>query len=136
MTPATQITPLTILFISLFGVLGVLTRFFTNDILSRLVTPTAFPISTFTINLIGSFLIGAIYVASVEKGLLSNEIRLGMMLGLLGGFTTFSAFSLETLVLFESGRHFLAITYLIASPILGLACAFAGATAYRVTLGG
>jgi CrcB protein len=136
MTPATQFTPVTILLISLFGVLGVLARFFINEIFSRLLTPTAFPISTFTINLIGSFLIGALYVASVEKGLLSNEFRLGMMLGLLGGFTTFSAFSLESLVLFESGRHILAIIYFLASPIFGFACAFAGATACRMTLGG
>ena len=130
----TSITPLTFLFISLFGLLGVIARYVTGIAFTRFITATNFPVSTLVINLVGSFLIGAIYVAAVEKGLLSNELRLGIMLGLMGGFTTFSAFSLETLILFESGRHLLAITYFIASPVLGVALAFAGAASCRMAL--
>jgi fluoride exporter len=85
-----------------------------------------FPIGTFAVNVVGSFLIGAAYVLLVEKTTLPAEWRLFFITGLLGGFTTFSAFSLEILKLLQEGHALLAFTYASSSVILGLLMAFIG----------
>lgn len=62
-----------------------------------------FPYATLSVNVIGSLCIGLLYVWVVEKALLADEWRLALMVGVLGAFTTFSSFSLETLALVERG---------------------------------
>lgn len=84
-----------------------------------------FPWGTFLVNLIGSFLIGGILAYSI-RGMMTNEWRLFLAAGFCGGFTTFSAFSFETLTLFTGGRPGLAIIYILASVLFGLAAAYAG----------
>lgn len=85
-----------------------------------------FPLGTFIVNMLGSLLIGVAYVILVEKAILSAEWRLFFITGVLGGFTTFSAFSLEILQLWQEGHAFNAIAYASGSVILGLLMAFLG----------
>jgi len=85
-----------------------------------------FPIGTFVVNILGSFLIGVAYVILVEKTTLPAEWRLFFITGLLGGFTTFSSFSLELLQLWQEGHLLLVLAYAAGSVVLGLLMAFAG----------
>jgi len=76
------------------------------------------PIGTLLVNVIGSFLIGAVYVMVMERHLLHPDWREVLMVGFLGAFTTFSTFSLETIVLFEAGHAAQALGYMIGSAVL------------------
>jgi fluoride exporter len=116
---------------AIFGALGVLSRYG----IDRFVTQTYsanFPISTFSINTIGSFLIGVIFVIGTERTILSTEITLAISIGFIGGFTTFSAFSLQVLQLLEQKQTGLAAAYAFGSPALGIAAAFAGVSFGRI----
>lgn len=104
------------------GGLGALARYLAD----KSVPPTPFPLSTFLINIVGSFLIGVVYVLGTEKGLLTKDMAAVMAAGFLGGFTTFSAFALQTALLAESGQAALAATYFVASPIASALFAFGG----------
>ncbi len=86
---------------------------------------TAFPYHTFLINTIGSFFIGAIAAAAL-KGSVTEDWKVFLAVGLCGGFTTFSAFSLEMLDLLRSGAVVTALIYAAASLVLGLLAAFTG----------
>lgn len=108
-----------------FGLGGVLSRHFLNVFASR-GDASAFPVTTFAINIAGAFLIGVCYVFGLEKGLIPENLRIAIMTGFLGGFTTFSAFTLESSQLFEKSQSFMGLSYLVLSPILGLAATFLG----------
>ena len=82
-------------------------------------TSTNFPFGTLTINIIGCFLIGLVF-GFFDKGQMSHEWKWFLATGLLGGFTTFSAFSNETFVLFREGCVGYALLYILASVLLGL----------------
>ncbi len=86
---------------------------------------SSFPYGTLSVNIIGSFLIGIVY-ALVEKGSLSPEIRLFLAAGVLGGFTTFSAFSLDALNLLQEGLWLEGFAYILISVLAGIAFAFLG----------
>lgn len=109
-----------ILFVSLFGLLGVLSRFG----LERLAGGSAdsFPTATFVINMAGSFLAGLVYVLAERKGI-SPVVQLGLLVGFCGGFTTFSAYALQAVQMIERGRVGPALVYLLASPLIGAICA-------------
>lgn len=111
--------------IALGGALGSVLRFAAVSYLTPLLN-IRFPLGTFVVNLLGSFLIGVAYVLLVEKTKLPVEYRLFFITGLLGGFTTFSAFSLEILQLWQEGHVLNALAYATSSVILGLLMAFAG----------
>ena len=86
-------------------------------------TTTNFPLGTLIVNLIGCFFIGIVF-GIFNKGQMSNEWRLFLATGLLGGFTTFSAFSNETFALFKDGYIGYALLYILASVLLGLAATY------------
>lgn len=92
------------------------------------------PWGTLAVNLLGSFLIGAL-VAAFEARPVSDVIRLGLVTGVLGGFTTFSAFSLETLQMWRAGETVPALLYAGGSVVLGLAACAAGFGTVRASLG-
>ena len=117
-----------------FGVVGVACRFALNELGMRYAR-SSFPIVTLSINVLGSFAIGCVAVAALEKGAISENVRVALMVGLLGGFTTFSAFSLETLALWESEQRLLALGYAVGSPVLGILAAFLGMAFTRSVLG-
>lgn len=111
--------------IALGGALGSVLRFAAVSYLTPLLN-YRFPIGTFVVNIVGSFLIGVAYVLLVEKTTLPAEWRLFFITGVLGGFTTFSAFSLEILQLWQEGHALSAFVYASGSVILGLLMAFVG----------
>ena len=86
----------------------------------------AFPYGTLTVNVVGSFLMGILIALMAIKWNIGNELRAFLTVGLLGGFTTFSAFSLDFATLVERGEIVPAAGYVIASVILALAGIFAG----------
>ena len=88
-------------------------------------TTTNFPLGTLVVNIIGCFFIGIVF-GIFNKGQLSNEWKLILATGVIGGFTTFSAFSHETMVLFREGHAGYALLYISASVILGLLATLLG----------
>jgi len=86
---------------------------------------TRFPWGTFLINVSGSFAIGFLAI-SLDRWVRTPEIRLMVITGFLGGYTTFSAYSLETLLLWERGEPIRALTYLAGSALSGLAAVMVG----------
>lgn len=104
------------------GGLGALTRYLAD----KSAPPTPFPLSTFIINIVGSFLIGAVYVLGTEKGLITRDMAAVIAAGFLGGFTTYSAYALQTVLLAENGQAAIAATYFVATPIVSALFAFGG----------
>ena len=105
--------------IALGGAVGSVARFLAANAAAEHFG-TRFPYGTLMVNLIGSFLIGLMYVLIVEKFKLSAEIRGLVMVGFLGAFTTFSTFSLELLDMLKSGALLGAGFYLLVSVIIGV----------------
>jgi len=94
---------------------------------------TTFPLGTLTVNVVGSFLMGAIagWLAFRAGEGWSQPLRLFLATGILGGFTTFSAFSLDTALLWERGEAGLALGYVTASVILSILGLAAGLALVR-----
>ncbi len=106
-----------LLLIGVFGLIGVYSRYAMNVGITKL--NLDLPIATIAINIIGSFLIGWIYIAGA-KNIIPDELRIPLMTGLLGGFTTFSAFSLETINLFVNQRYVFGTLYVLGSVAGGI----------------
>ncbi len=102
---------------------GILRYFVAKAVQSRFLL--GFPFGTLTVNLVGCLLIGMLY-GLTDRGTVAAEWRLFLATGVLGGFTTFSAFSMETVMLFREGEPAYAIAYVIGSVGLGIAGTFAG----------
>ena len=94
-------------------------------LLGKCIGTSAFPLGTFTVNLVGCFLIGLLGTWIVRHSL-SPDLRLLLVVGLCGGFTTFSTFSNEALELMRSGQTLLCFAYIVASVALGLIAAYVG----------
>ena len=86
---------------------------------------TRFPWGTFLINVSGSFAIGFLAM-TLERWVRTPELRLMVITGFLGGYTTFSAYSLETLLLWERGEPIRALAYLAGSALTGFAAVMLG----------
>ena len=111
----------TLSLVALGGAIGASLRFIFGTVALRLAGPTEFPFAILTVNVIGSFLMGFFVVAAAHRGL--THLSPFVMTGLLGGFTTFSAFSLETVTLMERGQIGAAAGYVALSvglSIIGL----------------
>jgi CrcB protein len=93
--------------------------------------PFGFPYGTLFINIVGSFVMGLTAEYFALKAGLPQHLRLFLTTGIYGGFTTFSAFSLETVLLYERGDLAGAIIYVAASVILSVAALFAGLAIVR-----
>lgn len=107
------------------GALGALLRYATSLGVHHLFG-RAFPYGTLSVNVLGSLLMGLLYVMLVERLALAAEWRAALLIGLLGAFTTFSTFSLETLQLIEGGEIARAGLNVVLSVVLCLAAAWLG----------
>lgn len=114
--------------VALGGALGALCRYGVALALPH--TPGRFPLATFSMNVLGSFLIGVAFVIIVEKAALPLIWRQFFMVGLLGALTTFSTFSLESLQFLHTGHWKLAVIYAVTS-VCG--CVLAVTLAYSMT---
>ena len=96
----------------------------------------AFPNGTLIVNLSGSFLIGVIATLLGERLLVDPHWRLLLVVGLLGGYTTFSSFSFEVVTLLQADRWFAATGYVLASVVLGMVACLLGIFLVRSISGG
>ena len=85
---------------------------------SLLMNTKLFPYATFSVNIIGSFIIGLVFALSIKETGITNNWKLFLSTGICGGFTTFSAFSLENMGLLQSGKIGLAFIYIALSTLL------------------
>jgi CrcB protein len=114
---------LTLFQVALGGAIGASMRYLTNVGAMRLFGP-GFPVGTLVVNITGSFLMGVLIVVLARKG--GTAMAPFLMTGILGGFTTFSAFSLDAITIWERGQYGLAFGYVSASVILSLVAIAAG----------
>jgi CrcB protein len=115
------------------GALGTVARYWLAALVAALTGP-GFPWGILLINVLGSFVIGFFGALTATEGRLfvESDIRVFVMVGLCGGFTTFSSFSLQTLELLEAGEIVPAAAYILASVALCLLFVWIGATAGRL----
>jgi len=99
------------------GAVGSVLRFVLSSAVAR-VAGTAFPYGTVLVNVIGSFLIGLLYVWLMERTGARPDLRAFLIVGVLGGFTTFSSLSLETVTLLMQQSYFRAVANVICSVLL------------------
>ncbi len=118
------------LLVFLGGGLGASLRHFVNVSCARWLG-TAFPYGTFIINITGSLVMGLIAGYLAFRGDAAQPWRLFLMTGILGGYTTFSAFSLDSMLLYERGEMGLAAFYVVGSVVIAIAGLFAGLTLMR-----
>ena len=119
--------------IGLCGLLGVYARFGCQVMALQLLGIS--PIwATLGINVLGSFAIGLIYAISLERAAVNELWRIGIQVGFLGGFTTFSSFSLDTLVVLMEGKSLTALFYVVSSIGGGIGAAALGLLLARVFL--
>jgi len=114
--------------VALGGAIGASARFGAGLVLVR-AFGNGFPVAVLAVNIVGSFLMGLFVVWSFQRGM--EQWNLFVMTGILGGFTTFSAFSLEAFTLFEKGQVGAAGLYVALSVVLSLLGLFAGVTLAR-----
>ena len=125
---------LRILLVGLAGLSGTLCRYWLSGAVSRRYGE-AFPAGTLAVNLLGCFAAGLLFHFMQERGAFSETARAAVFVGLLGGFTTFSAYGLQTFELLREGRVGMAALNVVASNLLGLLMVFAGYAAGKL-LGG
>jgi len=121
------------LLVGIGGALGAMARFGVGNAIGAL--PNGFPLSTFLINIAGSLAMGILIgVLAKTTPQYQNEIRLFVAVGIFGGFTTFSSFSLDAITLIERGDFLLAGLYIVGSVLLSLLGLWLGLLAMRVVL--
>jgi fluoride exporter len=121
------------LLVAIGGALGSVCRYLVGLWALRQFGPN-FPWGTLTVNVAGSFAIGLLVELIVRRYDASPEMRLLLITGVLGGFTTFSAFSLDVITLFERGAALAGATYVLASVAISLGAVFAGLALGRAML--
>ena len=107
------------------GALGSLVRYGLDRVIERRVA-SVFPWSTFVINVTGCFAIGAIVAALVDRHHTPAWVRIGLVVGVLGGYTTFSTFAQESLDLVEAKNVGAVLLYTLGSVVTGMAAVYAG----------
>jgi len=121
------------LLVAVGGAIGSLLRYYVGLGSLRLMGPS-FPWGTLIVNVVGCFIIGVFAEMIMRRFNASVELRLLLITGFLGGFTTFSAFSLDAITLFERGDVFSGGIYIVASVGLSMAAVMAGLGLMRVLL--
>jgi CrcB protein len=116
--------------VALGGALGASARYGVDRLFERR-TSSLFPWSTFAINITGCFAIGLLTAALVDRQHLPAWIRVGLIVGVIGGYTTFSTFAQQALELGQAHRLAMALVYVAASVTIGIAAVYAGTLAGR-----
>jgi len=115
------------------GFIGSALRYAATGYVQQLSRSPAFPYGTLAVNLIGCFLIGFLSQLAESRGLFTAEARTFVFIGILGGFTTFSAFGNETMNLWREGQNSLALANVAAHLVLGLGAVWVGrGLAYQI----
>jgi CrcB protein len=122
-----------LILIGLGGFLGAILRFSVSDLVQQWFKSVHFPYGTLVVNLLGCFLLGGLSHAAELKGLMSTEARAFMFIGLLGAFTTFSAFGNDTVSLIRKGEDILSLLNIGLNLGLGLTAVWLGQTLVSLT---
>jgi fluoride exporter len=117
---------LKLLLIAVGGAVGTLARYGTSTALVRVTERTGFPLGTLAINLLGCLLIGYLNGLFLERLVVRPELRLALLVGVLGGYTTFSTFGWETTSLLRDGQYARAAANLLLSNGLGIVLVVVG----------
>jgi CrcB protein len=121
-----------IFLVGLGGFAGSIARYLLGGWILHHTMPARFPWSTFAVNVLGCLIIGVLSGLSERFEMISPAVRLLFFTGLLGGFTTFSAFGLETAFLMRRGEVFIAATYIAGSVIIGIGSLWLGLRAVHM----
>jgi fluoride exporter len=116
---------LRILLIALFGAIGTLARYGLQGLV-QFRTGSTFPYGTLIINLTGCFLLALTYQLTVNRMMISPELRIAIGVGFFGGYTTFSSFGWETAKMLEDGQWLPATAYVTVSVVIGILLSVAG----------
>ena len=120
--------------IALGGAAGTLSRYVVDTwVMER--TVSVFPWGTFVVNMSGSFVLGLLFALAIDRDVLPSDIRLPVMVGFVGAYTTFSTLTLETWRLVESSALPLAALNLLGSLVLGMVALVGGLAIGRVIAG-
>jgi CrcB protein len=117
---------LRILLVGLGGFAGAIARYGLGGWVHRSTGSVAFPYGTLVVNVLGCLCIGAISGIAESRGVFGPETRVFLLIGLLGGFTTFSSFGYETLQLLRDGQSVYGLVNVLANVLLGLAAVWFG----------
>lgn len=115
----------TIFYVGIGGAIGSILRYLTAVFIGRF-THGAFPMATFAANMIGCFLMGILFGWLEKNNALDSPLKWLLMTGFCGGYTTFSAFGLENIQLWQQQHAFWMITYTSMSVLLGFLCVWLG----------
>lgn len=119
------------LFVAAGGLVGSVARYWLTGWVQN-ATTTTFPLGILVVNVLGSFVVGLVMALSLERGMISAEMRILFATGLCGGFTTMSTFSYETIALLQSGSTAAALANVGFTLGLCLTAVWAGMVAGRV----
>ena len=108
------------------GAIGALSRFSVSRLVATHFSDWSFPLATFSVNIVGSFLLGVCYVFVAEKMTLAPHVAAFVTVGFLGSFTTFSTMSLDFYHLLTEAKYLIAAIYMSGSVFLGLIAAALG----------
>src|SRR5579875_35252 len=112
--------------IAIGGVLGCWARYAMTNLVQA-IYGRDFPYATLSINVLACFLMGFLFVETLERLTISPVFRIGILTGFIGGFSTFSTFAMETLLLAEQGDANKSVLYVVLSIFLGMLATFGGA---------
>ncbi len=115
--------------------LGGVLRFLLSTFVHRQMGGWLFPLGTFVVNMVGCLIIGYLFQLSESRGVLQGDARLFVFVGLLGGFTTFSSFGLETFQLIRDGEFVYAAINAVGQVLCGLALVWLGVVVARLVHG-
>lgn len=121
---------MTLVYVALGGAIGSLARYLLGAAVSRY-TPPASPLSTFTVNIVGCCAFGIIAALAERQFVLNPARRAFLLIGLLGGFTTFSSYTYETFELLREARVGLALANAAGQVVFGFAALWAGYAVIR-----
>lgn len=115
-----------LLLVAIGGALGSTCRYYISNTITQRVIFGAFPLGTWAVNVLGCLVAGLVLGLSERFQFLSAETRVLIFSGILGGFTTFSAFAVETVTLLKRGDVVTALVYILLSVTIGLAAVWLG----------
>lgn len=120
-----------LLLVALGGAIGSVARFKLSGFILHQAAHLKFPLGTFMVNILGCLLIGILAGLAEKSGAFPLAWRVFLFTGILGGFTTFSAFGLETMILLKSGELLIALLYVTLSIVIGLVLMYGGFLFFR-----